>query len=145
MANKQSVKEYPIKVIRENLRQCSIRQAALLARSVGRLTSCDAQPCLEYRAEIANERAVIDRLLYLQECRNSLERCIGSGAARLRYRWWDGRVTETWFRRAAPGRIRVSGLLLSLPCEPQPEQKTAAANPSAAAVFHVRALSFMCL
>ena len=111
MANKQTVREYPIKIIRENLRQCSTQQAALPARSVGRLTSCDVQPCLEYRAEIANEHAVIDRLLYLQECRNLLERCIQSGAVRLRCRWRNSRVTETWFRRAAPGRIRVSGLL----------------------------------
>lgn len=111
MATKQSMREYPIQIIRENLRQCSAQQAAQLTRSVGRLTSCDVQPCLEYRAEIAAEHAVIDRLLYLQECRNSLERCIASGAARLRYRWRDGRVTDTCFRRVAPGRIRVSGLL----------------------------------
>ena len=111
MATNQNAKEYPIQIIREDLRQRSTQEAALLARSVGRLTSCDVQPCLEYRDEIANEHAVIDRLLYVQECRNSLERCIGSGAARLRYRWRDGRVTETRFRRTGPGRIRVSGLL----------------------------------
>ena len=111
MATKQNMREYPVQVIRENLRQHSARQAALLTRSVGRLTSCDAQPCLEYRAEITAERAVIDRLLYVQECRNALERCICSGAARLRYHWRDGRVTDTCFRRTAPGRIRVSGLL----------------------------------
>ena len=111
MASKKNVQEYPIQVIRENLRQRSSQQAALLSRSVGRLTSCDALPCLEYREEIANEYAVIDRLLYVQQCRNSLETCIGSGAARLRYRWRDGRVTETRFRKTSPGRIRVSGLL----------------------------------
>ena len=111
MANKQNAKEYPIQIIREDLRRRSTQEAALLARSVGRLTSCDVQPCLEYRGEIANEHAVIDRLLYLQECRNTLERCIASGAARLRYRWRDGRVTETRFRRTSPGRVRVSGLL----------------------------------
>ena len=111
MASKQNAKEYPIQIIRENLRQSSARQAALLTRSVGRLTSCDVQPCLEYRQEIANEHTVIDRLLYIQECRNSLEKCIGSGSARLRYRWRDGRVTDTCFRRTLPGRIRVSGLL----------------------------------
>ena len=116
MAFKQNAKEYPIQIIREDLRRRSSQQAALLARSVGRLTSCDIQPCLEYRSEIANEHAVIDRLLYIQECRNSLERCIGSGAARLRYRWRDGRVTETRFRRTVPGRVKVSGLL----AEPAP-------------------------
>ena len=111
MASKQNTNEYPIQIIREKLRQCSAQQAALLSRSVGRLTSCDALPCLEYRSEIANEHAIIDRLIYIQECRNSLERCIGSGAARLRYRWRDGQVTETRFRRTGPGRIRIIGLL----------------------------------
>ena len=111
MATKQNAKEYPIQIIREDLRRRSTQEAALLARSVGRLTSCDIQPCLEYRDEIASEHTVIDRLLYVQECRNSLERCIGSGAACLRYRWRDGRVTETRFRRTGPGRIRVSGLV----------------------------------
>ena len=111
MATKLNAKEYPIQIIREDLRQRSAQQVALLSRSVGRLTSCDVQPCLEYRDEIANEHAVIDRLLYVKECRKSLERCIASGAARLRYRWRDGRVTETQFRRTGPGRIRVSGLV----------------------------------
>ena len=111
MATKQNAKEYPIQIIREDLRRRSTQEAALLARSVGRLTSCDIQPCLEYRDEIASEHTVIDRLLYVQECRNSLERCIGSGAACLRYRWRDGRVTETRVRRTGPGRIRVSGLV----------------------------------
>lgn len=111
MASKKNTQEYPIQILRENLRQRSSRQAALLSRSVGRLTSCDVQPCLEYCQEVAAEYAVIDRLLYAQQCRSSLERCIGSGSARLRYRWRDGRVTETRFRRVSPGRVRVSGLL----------------------------------
>lgn len=111
MASNQNAKEYSIHVIRENLRQSSLRQAQLLSRSVGRLTSCDVQPCLEYRAEIGLEHAVIDRLLYVQECRGALERCIATGAVRLRYRWQDGHVTDTRFRRTSPGRIRVSGLL----------------------------------
>lgn len=59
MASKQNTNEYPIQIIREKLRQCSAQQAALLSRSVGRLTSCDALPCLEYRSEIANEHAII--------------------------------------------------------------------------------------
>ena len=111
MASKKHAQEYPIQVIREKLRQRSSRQAALLSRSVGRLTSCDALPCLEYRQEVASEYEVIDRLLYTQQCRSTLERCIGSGSARLRYRWRDGRTTETSFRRTAPGKIRVSGLI----------------------------------
>lgn len=111
MTTKLNVKEYPIQIIREHLRQCSTQQASRLARSVGRLTSYDAQPCLEYRREVESEYAVIDRLLYLQQCRSSLEKCIASGCARLRYRWQDGRVTQTCFRRTSPGRIKVSGLL----------------------------------
>ena len=46
-----------------------------------------------------------------QQCRSSLERCIGSGAARLCYRWQNGRTPETRFRQTAPGKIKVSGLL----------------------------------
>ena len=111
MASKKNAQEYPIQALREKLRQQSSKQAALLSRSVSRLTSYDVQPCLEYREEVAVEYAVIDRLLYAQQCRSSLERCIASGAARLHYRWRDGRTTETRFFRTAPGRIRVSGLL----------------------------------
>ena len=111
MASKNNTQEYPIQVLREKLRQRSNRQAALLSRSVGRLTSCDVQPCLEYRQEVAAEYAVIDRLLYVQQCRSSLERCIATGSARLRYHWRGGQTTETRFRRTAPGRIKVSGLL----------------------------------
>ena len=110
MASRKNAQEYPIQVLREKLRQRSARQAGLLSRSVGRLTSCDAMPCLEYGQEVTAEYAVIDRLLYIQQCRKTLETCIGSGAARLRYRWRDGRVTETRFRRVSPGRVRVSGL-----------------------------------
>lgn len=110
MTNKKNTKEYPIHVIREDLRQSSARQAALLARSVGRLTSYDIRPCTEYHQEVIAQYAVIDELLYLQQCRSALERCIASGAARLRYRWRDGQVTETCFRRTSPARVRVSGL-----------------------------------
>ena len=111
MASKNNAQEYPIQVLREKLRRQSSEQAAKLTRSVVRLTSYDVQPCPEYRQEVAVEYAVIDRLLYSQQCRSSLERCIASGSARLCYRWQDGRTTETCFRRTAPGRIRVFGLL----------------------------------
>ncbi len=111
MASGKKTQEYLIQVIREQLRHSSTEQAALLSRSVGRMTSYDAEPCTEYRAEVDSEYAVIDRLLYLQHCRSALERCIGSGSARLRYRWRDGRVTETRFRKTSPGRVAVSGLL----------------------------------
>lgn len=110
MAAKKNVNDYSIHVIRENLRLASLQQAALLERSVGRLTSYDAQPCTEYGQEITAQYDVIDELLYLQQCRNALERCIATGTVRLRYHWRDGRVTDTRFRKVSPGRIRVSGL-----------------------------------
>ena len=115
MASKQNTNEYPIHIIRENLRQSAARQAALLSRSVDRLTSYDALPCTEYRQEVANQHAVAERLLYLQHCRSALEQCIASGASRLRYRWQDGHVTDTRFRKTGPGRVRVSGLLALTP------------------------------
>ena len=120
MATKHFSSEYPIQILREDLRQSAVRHTTLLSRSVGRLTSCDVQPCLEYHQEIAREYAIIDHLLYIQRCRNALEQCIGSGTACLRYRWRDGRVTDTAFRRTAPGRIRVTGLLA------EPAARTAA-------------------
>ena len=110
MASKQNMKEYPIRTIREMLRQESIQQAALLTRSVSRLTSCDAMPCLEYHQEVESECRIMDRLVYLQSCRDALEKCISSGAARLRYRWRDGRETNTYFRRVSVGRVRAGGL-----------------------------------
>ena len=111
MNNKKSAQEYPVHILREQLRQRAADDALFLSRSVSRLTSCDAQPCLEYRDEVTAEYGIIDRLLYTQQCRACLERCIGQGCSRLRYRWRDGRVTETSFRRVAPGRVKVFGLL----------------------------------
>ena len=111
MANKQNTREYPVRVLREELRQRSVQEAAALSRSVGRLTSYDAQPCPEYREEVAGQYASAEKLLYLQNCRSSLEQCIASGTSRLRFRWHDGQVTYTRFRRTAPARVKVSGLL----------------------------------
>ena len=39
---------FPIASLREILRQRSNAPAARLSRSVGRLTSCDLLPCMEY-------------------------------------------------------------------------------------------------
>ena len=111
MAPKQQSKEYPIRVLREELRQRSVREAAALSRSVSRLTSYDAQPCPEYRDEVAGQYTCAEKLLYIQHCRSSLEQCIESGASRLRYRWHDGNVTYTRFRKTSPARVKVSGLL----------------------------------
>ena len=76
MASRQNSKEYPVRILREELRQ----------------------------------RAA-EKLLYLQHCRSSLEQCIASGASRLRFRWGDGHVTYIRFRKTAPARVKVSGLL----------------------------------
>lgn len=111
MASKQNSKEYPVRILREELRQHSVRAAEALSRSVSRLTSYDIQPCLEYRDEVAGQHAAAEKLLYLQHCRSSLEQCIAFGASHLRYRWHDGQVTYTRFRRISPARIKVSGLL----------------------------------
>lgn len=115
MVSNKNAREYPIHILREDLRQRSARQAAKLSRSVGRLTSCDIQPCTEYRQEVTAQYDIVDELLYLQQCRSALEQCIASGAARLRYRWRDGHVTDTRFRRTSPARIRVSGALIETP------------------------------
>ena len=111
MESKNNSKVYPVRVLREELRQRSVQEAAALSRSVGRLTSYDAQPCPEYRDEVAGQYAAAEKLLYIQHCRSSLEQCIASGASRLRFRWHDGQVTYTRFRRTAPARVKVSGLL----------------------------------
>ena len=111
MASKQNSKEYPVRILREELRQRSVREAATLSRSVSRLTSYDIQPCTEYRDEVAGQYASTEKLLYLQHCRSSLEQCIALGASRLRFRWGDGQVTYIRFRKTAPARVKVSGLL----------------------------------
>ena len=110
MKNQTTAQEYPLHVLREQLRQRAAGCALTLSRSVCRLTSCDVQPCMEYREEVAAEYEVIDQLLYVQQCRAALERCIGHGRSCLRYRWRSGEVTNSSFRRTAPGRVKVRGL-----------------------------------
>ena len=100
----------PTRLLREQLRQRAVDASQQLFRSVGRLTSCDSLPCLEYHDEVAREYAVVDQLLYIQNCRSALERCIAGGSARLRYQWRDGRITVTRFRKARQGCIQTYGL-----------------------------------
>lgn len=102
---------FPISVLREDLRQRANDHALRLSRSVGRLTSCDSLPCLEYGDEVATEHALAEKLFYVQHCREALERCIGVGGATLCYRWADGVVTYTRFRKVGPGRVKVTGLM----------------------------------
>lgn len=108
--------------LREELRQQAVSLAEKLSRSVGRLTSCDRLPCLEYGEEVTYEYKLAEQLFYVQQCRNALERCIGCGGAKLRYRWAGGSVTQTTFRTVGPARVKVTGLVRKAPMS----QKTAA-------------------
>lgn len=110
--NNSKYQYIPKHILRENLRVAAAAQADRLARSVARQTSYDALPCPEYREEVAAEYRILDRLLYLQNCRAMLERCISSGGARLTYRWRSGRQTLTIFRMSASGVVKFQGLEL---------------------------------
>ena len=96
--------------LREQLRQQACDTATRLSRSVARLTSCEMLPCLEYGEEVAYQQELAPRLFYLQHCRNALERCIGGKSATLRYRWPDGTVTRTLFRRSGINQVKATGL-----------------------------------
>ena len=96
--------------LREQLRQQANEVATRLSRSVARLTSCELQACLEYGEEVAYQQELAQTLFYLQHGRNPLERCIGGRSATLRYRWPDGKVSRTTFRRSGINQIKVSGL-----------------------------------
>lgn len=108
--NNKKTEYFPISVLRENLRQRASGLAARLNRSVARLTSCDMLPCLEYGDEVKLEHELAEKLFYAQHCRDALERCISSGGAVLRYRWANGTVTHTRFRKVGPSRVKVTGL-----------------------------------
>ena len=99
-----------IPALREELRQQASDTATRLSRSVARLTSCEMLPCLEYGEEVAYQQALAQKLFYLQHCRNALERCIGGKSATLRYRWPDGTVSRTIFRRSGINQVKVTGL-----------------------------------
>lgn len=102
---------FPIPALREDLRQRSGALAARLSRSVGRLTSCDEQPCLEYGEEIQTEYALARHLFYTQQCRDALEHCIDGKTATVRYHWPDGAITRTTFCKIGPNRVKVTGLM----------------------------------
>ena len=99
-----------IPALREELRLQANQVATRLSRSVARLTSCELQACLEYGEEVAYQQELAQKLFYLQHCRNTLERCIGGKSATLRYRWPDGTVSRTVFRRSGINQIKVTGL-----------------------------------
>ena len=100
----------PAKRAREELRQRAASLTEKLSRSVARLTSCD-EPCIEYKDEVLCERAVIDDILYYQQCRVALERCLANNCSVLRYRRQDGTVRTVSFRRLSLGRVRIQGLV----------------------------------
>ena len=105
--NLQNAVILPIQAARENLRRKALSCTEALSRSVSRLTSADAQPCLEYRDEVQAEQVQAERLLYLQHCRAALERCIARGSARLSYRQADGTILTVRFRRLPQGRVKI--------------------------------------
>ncbi len=108
---KKTTEQFPIPALRETLRQRANEHSAKLARSVARLTSCDELPCVEYGDEVETQYGIARSLFYIQQCRMALEHCIDRGAVVLRYRWADGTVTRTRFRKVGPNRVKVIGLL----------------------------------
>ena len=102
---------YPIPTLREDLRLRSSELAVRLSRSVGRLTSCEQAPCLEYGDEVRYEEDLVRRMLYLQHCREALERCIAGSRVTVRYRRPDGSQGRTSFRKEGHNRVRVTGLV----------------------------------
>ena len=108
--NNQNIRFFPATKLREHLREQALAAATRIARSVGRLTSCDELPCEEYDEEVAYQQELVRQMLYFQNCRTAVEKCIAGGSATVRYRWSDGTVTVTKFRKADLGRIRVIGL-----------------------------------
>ena len=99
----------PAETAREELRRRAVRQTEKLSRSVARLTSCDA-PCVEYADEVLYEKAVIDDLLYYQQCRAALERCLENKSATLHDRWQDGTVKTVSFQRLSLSRVSIQEL-----------------------------------
>lgn len=100
---------FPVPLLRENLRLRANDLTAQLSRSVARLTSCDL-PCPEYGEEVARQQGMTQELFYVQHCRTALERCAAGSGATLRYRFADGTVALTKFRKIGPNRVKVMGL-----------------------------------
>lgn len=101
---KNNNNSYPIPALREDLRLRASALAVKLSRSVGRLTSCENAPCLEYGDEVRYEEDLIRSLLYLQ-------RCIPGSRVTIRYRRADGSQGRTTFRKEGTNRVRVTGLV----------------------------------
>ena len=107
---KTNTRAFPGMKLREDLRHQAVTLSRDLDRSVARKTSYDAVPCPEYTDTVRGQYELVNRLLYVQNCRKTLEACLQSGFARLRFRNPDGTVTRTWFKRASLGRVVAGGL-----------------------------------
>lgn len=108
-ANKNT-KILPAMRLREELRQQAVNLTEQLGRSVSRMTSYDELACPEY-ADVVNEQyELINKLLYIQNCRKTLESGLVSGFARLKFKKSDNSVTITWFKRISMGRVVAGGL-----------------------------------
>lgn len=105
----KKVRTFKVQTIRDLLREEAVKQTELLRRSVGRLTSYDAVPCVEYSDEVESQRDTLDRILYLQECRAALEKSLDSGYGRVRH-WYHDQCTYTWFKRVEFGCLCIGGL-----------------------------------
>lgn len=108
---KNKAVSHPIPALREDLRLQACAVAGRLSRSVARLTSCEALPCLEYGDEVLCQQELVRRLLYLQHCRDALEKCIGGSKVTVRFRRRDGSSGRTCFRREGVNRVKVTGFL----------------------------------
>lgn len=99
----------PAAIAREELRLRASGEAEKLSRSVSRRTSCgEAYP--EYREEVVTDYDTVDELLFCQQCRAALERCLANKTAALRYRRRDGAVQTVRFCRLPQGRVKIWGL-----------------------------------
>ena len=61
--------------------------------------------------EVLQERAVIDDLIYYQQCRTALERCLENKSSALRYKRQDGTMRTVSFQRMSLGRVKILGLV----------------------------------
>jgi len=102
---------FAVDALREKLRQDALALSVYLTRSVGRLTSCDEQPCLDYGEEVERQQDAVQKLLYLQHCRTALEKCIQSDGFVLSFRFADGDTSRTVFKMVGKDGVKVANLL----------------------------------
>ena len=96
---KKRTQQVAIPVLRERLREQAAELSGKLHHSVTRTATVELVAFTEYDEEVEKERELIERLLFLQCCRASLERAIDSGGGTLRWRWLNGETTIVTFKR----------------------------------------------